>query len=60
MIAQTSLRSGSLPQVKSDIAAGFSVSQSASAAAIFMGCTRVMYWAWVWPTTITARVATKA
>ena len=46
--------------MKSDIAAGFSLSQRASAAAIFMGCTRIMYCAWVWPTTITATVATKA
>jgi hypothetical protein len=60
LIAHTSFRSGSLPQVKRDMAAGFSVCQRASAAAIFIGCTRVMYWAWVWPTTITARVATKA
>jgi hypothetical protein len=55
--AKRSRRSGSWPQVKSDIGAGSAVSQSASAAAIFIGCTRV--WAWVWPTTITAIVATK-
>ena len=57
--AKRSRRSGSCPQVKSDIGAGSAVSQSASAAAIFIGCTFTMYWAWVWPTTITAIVATK-
>jgi hypothetical protein len=60
LIAQTSRRSGSLPQVKSDMLAGLSSSQSASAAAIFMGWIRIMYWAWVWPTTTTATVATRA
>ena len=43
--------------MKSDIGAGSAVSHRASAAAIFMGWTLVMYWAWVCPTTIVASVA---
>jgi hypothetical protein len=42
------------------MAAGSSDCQSASAAAIFMGWTRIMYWACVCPTTITATVAANA
>jgi hypothetical protein len=46
--------------VNNDIGAGSAVSHSASAAAIFIGWTRVMYCAWLWPTTLTAIVATRA
>ncbi len=59
-MAKTSFCCSSSPHVNNDIPAGFSVFHSASAAAIFIGCTLTMYCAWPWPTIITASDAASA